>query len=125
MEVGRIGQGRQFGQDLNNAGTENIQSAENDTVIEKASVTVIGTKESSDGTIKEADLKKAVDKLNKFLEDENVHAEYSIHDKLRDVMIKIVNTDTKEVILEIPPKKILDMVAKMCEMVGILVDKKA
>jgi flagellar protein FlaG len=125
MEVGRIGQGRQFGQDLNNAGVENIPSIEKEAVLEKASVTVTGTKESSDGTIKEIDVEKAVDKLNKFLEDENVHAEYSIHDKLRDVMIKIVNSDTKEVILEIPPKKILDMVAKMCEMVGILVDKKA
>ena len=125
MEVGRIGQGRQFGQDLNNSGVENIPSIEKEAVLEKASVTVTGIKESSDGTIKEIDVEKAVDKLNKFLEDENVHAEYSIHDKLRDVMIKIVNSDTKEVILEIPPKKILDMVAKMCEMVGILVDKKA
>jgi len=59
------------------------------------------------------------------MEDEDIHAEYEVHDKLNQIMIKIVDNKTKDVLLEIPPKKILDMVAKMCEMVGILVDKKA
>lgn len=38
-------------------------------------------------------------------------------------MIKIIDDETKEVILEIPPQKILDMVASMCKQVGLL-DKK-
>jgi len=71
------------------------------------------------------EIHKSVDKLNKFMEDEDIHAEYEVHDKLNQIMIKIVDNKTKDVVLEIPPKKILDMVAKMCEMVGILVDKKA
>lgn len=72
----------------------------------------------------EQELKRAVDKVNKFFEDDHIKAEYSHHEKLKDLMIKIVNTETKEVILEVPPKKILDMVAKMCEMAGLIVDKK-
>jgi len=75
--------------------------------------------------IKEKEIHKAIDKLNKFLEDKSTHAEYSIHDKLKDVMIKIVDDKTGEVIQELPPKKVLDMVAKMCEMVGLIVDNKA
>lgn len=71
------------------------------------------------------DINKAVDKLNKFMEDEDIHAEYEVHDKLNQIMIKIIDNKTKDVLLEVPPKKILDMVAEMCEMVGILVDKKA
>lgn len=71
------------------------------------------------------DINKAVDKLNKFVEDEDIHAEYEVHDKFNQIMIKIIDNKTKDVLLEVPPKKILDMVAKMCEMVGILVDKKA
>lgn len=74
---------------------------------------------------REEDLAKAVDKLNKFLKDEHTYAEYSIHEKLGDIMIKIINEDTKEVIMECPPKKILDLVAKMMEMVGVAIDKKA
>ena len=75
--------------------------------------------------IKEKDIHKAIDKLNKFLEDKRTHAEYSVHDKLKDIMIKIVDDKTGDVIQELPPKKVLDMVAKMCEMVGIIVDDKA
>jgi flagellar protein FlaG len=75
--------------------------------------------------IKDKDIKKAVKKLNNFLQDEGTHAEYSIHKELHRVMIKIIDNDTNKVILEVPPKKIVDMVAKMCELAGILVDKKA
>ena len=57
-------------------------------------------------------LKKSVDKLNKFIDDEGAYAE-------------IIDKKTKEVIMEVPPKKILDMVAKMCEIAGVMFDKKA
>lgn len=74
---------------------------------------------------REEDIAKAVDKLNKFLKDENTYAEYSVHEKFGDIMIKIINQDTKEVIMECPPKKILDLVARMVELVGVAIDKKA
>lgn len=70
------------------------------------------------------DLDKAVNKLNKFLEDDNTFAEYSVHKDLGIVMIKIVDKDTDKVILELPPEKILNMVASMCKQVGLL-DEKA
>ena len=38
--------------------------------------------------------------------------------------IKLVDRDTKEVIKELPPEKTLDMIAKVWEMAGILVDEK-
>lgn len=75
-----------------------------------------------DGFTKE-DLDKALKKLNKFMEDDKTHAEYEKHKDLGTVMVRIVDEKTDKVILEAPPKKILDMVASMCEQVGIL-DKK-
>ena len=76
--------------------------------------------------IKEDHIKRAVDKLNKFLQGEETHIEYERHDKLKnEFIIKIINNDTKEVIKEIPPKKILDMVAEMYKIAGIIVDEKA
>lgn len=69
-------------------------------------------------------LDKAVKKLNKFLEDDNTHAEYSVHEDFNTIMIKIVDDKTKEVIMEIPPRKILDMVASICKQFGLL-DEKA
>ncbi|AOR22903.1 flagellar protein FlaG [Clostridium taeniosporum] len=78
----------------------------------------------SDKNYSKEELDKSLKKLNKFLEDDKVHAEYSVHKDLKSVMIKIVDDSTKKVILEIPPKKILDMVASMCKQVGLL-DKRA
>lgn len=73
----------------------------------------------------EEDLKDAVDILDKLLEKNKSHVILERHEVFNDLMIKIVDDKTGEVVTEVPPKKILDMVAKMCELVGVLVDKKA
>ncbi|MGL5152540.1 MAG: flagellar protein FlaG [Clostridium sp.] len=70
------------------------------------------------------DLDESLLKLNKELKVDNAYAEYSVHDKFPDVMIKIVDSKTKEVLMEVPPQKILDMVAKLCEMAGVVFEKK-
>lgn len=70
------------------------------------------------------DLDKAVKKLNKFLEDEKTHAEYEKHKDLGTIMVRIVDDETEKVVIELPPKKVLDMIASMCKQVGLL-DKKA
>ncbi|NLK96183.1 MAG: flagellar protein FlaG [Clostridiales bacterium] len=72
-----------------------------------------------------SEIDKALTKLNHFLADDKTHAEYSIHEEFNRLMIKIVDDETDEIVLEIPPENIVDMVAKMCELAGILVDKKA
>lgn len=51
-------------------------------------------------------------------------AVFGFHDATNRVTIKIVDKDTKEVIKELPPEKTLDMIAKVWEMAGILVDEK-
>ncbi|MBZ9624583.1 flagellar protein FlaG [Clostridium sp. FP2] len=73
----------------------------------------------------EIEVENAVSKINKLLEGQGTHIQYEKHDVLNQMIIKVIDNDTNEVIKEIPSRKILDMVAKMCEMAGILVDKKA
>lgn len=67
-------------------------------------------------------IKKAVDEINKKAH--NSEAVFGIHDATNRVTIKIVDKDTKKVLKEYPPEKTLDMIAKVWEMVGLLVDKK-
>lgn len=67
-------------------------------------------------------LRKAVEKLNKSMV--NSEAVFGFHDETNRVMIKIIDKETKEVIKEIPPEKTLDMIAKVWELAGILVDEK-
>ena len=70
------------------------------------------------------EIKKAVDALNKKMLGNNSEAIFGIHEETKRVTIKIVDKTTKEVKKEIPPEKTLDMIAKLWEMAGILVDEK-
>lgn len=67
-------------------------------------------------------LRKAVEQLNKNM----AHSEavFGFHEATNRVTIKIIDKDTKEVIKELPPEKTLDMIAKVWELAGMLVDEK-
>lgn len=67
-------------------------------------------------------LKRAVEELNKrSVESEAV---FGVHDSTNRMTIKIVDKKTKEVLKEYPPEKTLDMIAKVWELAGLLVDEK-
>jgi flagellar protein FlaG len=67
-------------------------------------------------------IRKAVEKMKKNMP--HSEAVFGIHDGTKRVTIKLIDKDTKEVIKELPPEKTLDMIAKVWEMAGILVDEK-
>lgn len=67
---------------------------------------------------------EAVEDTNKALEGYNRRFEISVHEGTNAVMVKVIDNSTEEVIREIPPEKILDMVAALWEMAGIIVDRK-
>lgn len=90
-------------------------------VVEKENVETVKGHKKDDVDPK---VKQGVNKLNKFLQDENAKAIIERHKVFGDIMIKIINTKTKEVLLEIPPEKLLNMIAKMCEIAGLKLDKK-
>lgn len=78
---------------------------------------------SAKGDVQQSEkVKKAVEKLNKNMP--HSEAVFGIHDDTNRVTIKIVDKDTKEVIKEFPPEATLDMIAKVWELAGILVDEK-
>lgn len=82
-----------------------------------------GTKEAGESKNgKSGQLKKAVSDLNKQMS--NSEAIFGIHEETNRVTIKIVDKSTKEVIKEFPPEETLDMIAKVWEVAGILVDEK-
>jgi len=67
-------------------------------------------------------LHKAVEEINKKMA--NSEAIFGFHDKTNRVTIKIVDKETKKVIKELPPEKTLDMIARVWEMAGLLVDER-
>lgn len=95
---------------------------------EMASKAVTATEESGFGDGKkehkpsEATIDDAVKSANRKMM--HTRCEYSYHKKTNRVSIKVLDADTQEVIREIPPEKSLDMLQKMWELAGILVDEK-
>jgi len=67
-------------------------------------------------------LRKAVEQLNKKLN--NSEAVYGVHEGTNRITIKIVDKETKETIKELPPEKTLDMIVKVWELAGMLVDER-
>ena len=61
---------------------------------------------------------------NKSLERFDRSITREIHPVTHSVMYKIVDTKTNNVIAEFPSKKIQDMIAKMWEIAGLVVDEK-
>ncbi|MCB2310040.1 flagellar protein FlaG [Clostridium tagluense] len=115
MEIGSINVNKSIGFDNSYKVSENVE-------VSKLAESNNSLSESDNS---EKEVKNAVNKINKFLEGEGTHVQYEKHDVFNQMIIKVIDNNTNEVIREIPSKKILDMVAKMCEMAGILVDKKA
>lgn len=69
------------------------------------------------------DMEKELDNLNKFLQSKNTHLKFTLHERLNEYYVQVID-DNDTVIREIPSKKIMDMVANMYETMGILIDEK-
>ena len=109
------------------AGRQAVQAAEavdkTTSIVENSQEKGFSGKEDSQG--KEAtneQIRKAVEQINKNMG--NSEAVFGIHEKTNRVMIKIVDKETKKDIKELPPEKTLDMIAKVWDMAGILVDER-
>lgn len=68
-------------------------------------------------------IRKAISEMTKKVQS-NTEAVFGIHDKTNRVTIKMVDKETKKVIKEFPPDETLDMIAKVWEIAGIMVDEK-
>jgi len=69
-----------------------------------------------------AQIKRAVEEINKRAN--NSEAVWGVHYDTNRVTIKIVDKQTKEIIKEFPPDKTLDMIARVWEMAGLMVDER-
>lgn len=68
---------------------------------------------------------RSIERANEKVTTKNTELRFSVHEKTRAIMIKVMNSDTQEVIREIPSEQILDMVANFMEIAGLYIDEKA
>ncbi len=68
-------------------------------------------------------LNKAVDSLNEILEINNKNVKFVYHEGLEEYYVQLVDSETEEVLKEIPSKKILDAFYEMQKLVGLIDEK--
>lgn len=83
----------------------------------------------TEGELSKEKVQSAVEDLNKQLKQKanplhGTQLSFKYHDDTNRISITVTNSDTDEVIREIPPEKALDMLAKAWEMAGLLIDEK-
>uniref|UniRef100_A0A7C5V305 Flagellar protein FlaG n=1 Tax=Caldicellulosiruptor owensensis TaxID=55205 RepID=A0A7C5V305_9FIRM len=67
---------------------------------------------------------KMINQANKAFEAKYTRLEFSIHKDTHEIVVKVYDKETNELIREIPPEKILDIIAKLWELAGIFVDER-
>lgn len=82
----------------------------------------------SEQNVSAEQVKAAVEDLNKQVKHANpmrhTQLSFKYHDDTNRISITVTDSDTDEVIREIPPEKALDMLAKAWELAGLMVDER-
>jgi flagellar protein FlaG len=66
----------------------------------------------------------AIKEANKQLLGVNTELHYRVHEKTNQIMVKIVDKESGDIIREVPPEKTLDLFAKILELAGLLIDER-
>lgn len=69
-------------------------------------------------------IESAVKRANNTMRMSKTSCQFQYHEETNRVSIKVIDKDTEEVIREIPSEEALELIQKMWEMAGILVDEK-
>ncbi|WP_342473010.1 flagellar protein FlaG [Metasolibacillus sp. FSL H7-0170] len=91
--------------------------------IKKPVVQSQSTEEQKDVVSKDK-LQEAVDSINEFLQIQHKASKFVYHEGLDKYYVQLVDTDTEEVIKEIPPEQILNAFYELKKLAGMIVDEK-
>lgn len=70
-------------------------------------------------------VEEITDGLNDFMQSINTDLRFVLHQKTDQLMVQVVDLKTNKVLREAPPKELLDTLAKIRDLVGAFLDKKA
>lgn len=104
-------------------GSQQTDSVNDGEVVNKVNDTA-RTDVGADNVINDQMVENSVKQANKALAQFNRVFERSVHEITHTIIYTLKDTTTNEVIEEFPPRKIQDMIAKMWEMAGLIVDER-
>ena len=72
----------------------------------------------------EDEVRESVKDVNEIVDQVKEGLSFQIHEDTEELMVQVIDVNTDEVIKELPPEEMLDLKARIHEMVGILIDEK-
>ncbi len=99
-------------------------SLESQAVNTENTVNQKSTLQTNEQEIPKEKLQQAVSSINEFFEINHSELKFVYHEGLEEYFVQLINSDTEEVIREIPSKKLLDVYYEMQKLIGMIVDEK-
>jgi len=81
-------------------------------------------RQSSTKEVDPALIEEVANKLNGIVEAFQREITFSIHKDTRQMVVRVINAKTGELIRQVPPEAILEALARIDKMIGLLVDDK-
>jgi len=113
---------------------QEIHPAPRITPVKKTEATVFRKQEDEDrqgrggeglAALDESAVREVVEKTQTFLDDLNIRLDFEVYEETGDLVVRIFNRETEELIREIPPEDLLELQKKLAELRGVLFDEKA
>lgn len=70
------------------------------------------------------EVEKTTEKLNRLMGLIEKRLKFSVHEESKRIMVKVIDQETGDVLREIPPKKVLDLLSSFTEAAGIFIDRR-
>jgi len=69
-------------------------------------------------------VEKATEKLNRLMGIIDKRLEFSVHEESDSVIVKIIDQQSGDVMDEIPPQRVMDILSSFSQMAGLFFDKR-
>ncbi|CAI6081276.1 putative protein YvyC [Paenibacillus sp. JJ-100] len=96
----------------------------NDTTIVNQANGVNPVQPDKDESVSKQQLDKLIEDGNKVLQRMDTQLRWSVNKESNQMIVKVMDTQTNEVLREIPPEKYLELVQNLCEQVGLFLDER-
>ncbi len=82
-------------------------------------------KSEGPGELDPGAVREMAEKTQAYLDDLRIKLDFEVYEETGDMVIRIFNRETEELLREIPPKDLLELHQKVAELRGVLFDQKA
>ncbi len=69
-------------------------------------------------------IRDVVEDVQQYLQEHNIQLSFQVHEKTGDLVVRVLDKDSGEVIRQIPPEEILKLREKLEELTGVLLNGK-